>query len=108
MRAFDEALALVLDGIEPLEPETVALPQANGRVMAAEARAPIDLPPFDRTPMDGFAVRSEDVREGAVLTVIGDAAAGGSTTAVLSGTAVRISTGAEIPEGADSVLKVED
>lgn len=108
MRDFDEALELVLDGIEPLEPETVSLPQANGRVIAAEVQAAIDLPPFDRTAMDGFAVRSEDVHEGAVLRVIGDLAAGGTTLTVEPGTVARISTGAEIPAGADSVLKVED
>jgi molybdopterin molybdotransferase len=108
MKDFEEALALVLDGIEPLEAETVPLPRAERRVIAAEARAAIDLPPFDRTAMDGFAVRAADVSPGAVLKVIGDLAAGGGTLTVAAGEAARISTGAEIPEGADSVLKVED
>lgn len=108
MKDFDEALALVLDGIEPLESETVALPSAEGRVIAAEAHAAIDLPPFDRTAMDGFAVRAGDVSPGATLRVVGDLAAGGDTLAIEPGTAARISTGAAIPEGADSVLKVED
>lgn len=108
MKDFDEALALVLEGIEALEPETVPLPRAEGRVIAEEAHAAIDLPPFDRTAMDGFAVRAEDVSPGAELRVIGDLAAGGDTLTVAPGTAARISTGAAIPEGADSVLKVED
>ena len=108
MKDFDEALALVLGGIEPLEVENVPLPRAEGRVVAAEAHAAIDLPPFDRTAMDGFAVRSADVSPGASLRVIGDLAAGGETMVIEPGTAARISTGAAIPDGADSVLKVED
>ena len=108
MKDFEEALALVLEGIEPLEAETVPLPAAERRVIAAEARAAIDLPPFDRTAMDGFAVRAADVTQGAVLKVIGDLAAGGETLRVAPGEAARISTGAEIPEGADAILKVED
>ena len=108
MKDFDEALALVLEGIEPLASETVALPGAVGRVLAAEARAAIDLPPFDRTAMDGFAVRSADVAPGTELRVIGDLAAGGGTLTLEPGTAARISTGAAIPPGADSILRVED
>lgn len=108
MKDYSEALELVLAGIEPLEAETVPLPAAEGRVLAAPASAVIDLPPFDRTAMDGFAVRAADVHEGAVLEIVGDLAAGGGTVPVRPGTAARISTGAAIPEGADSILKVED
>ena len=108
MKDFEEALALVLAGIEPLEAETVPLPQAERRVIATEAVAAIDLPPFDRTAMDGFAVRAADVTQGAVLRVIGDLAAGGESLVVGPAEAARISTGAAIPEGADAVLKVED
>ena len=69
----------------------------------------IDLPPFDRTAMDGYAVRAEDVSPGAELRVLGDLAAGGAEGIVLEpGTAARISTGAAIPPGADAVLRVED
>ena len=108
MKDYDEALALVLDGIEPLEPETVPLPAAEGRVVAAEAHAAIDLPPL-RPHGDG-RVRGPraDVHDGAVLRVVGDLAAGGDTLTVTPGTAARISTGAAIPEGADAILKVED
>ncbi len=108
MKDLAEALALVLEGIEPLETETIPLTEARGRVIASEAHAAIDLPPFDRTAMDGFAVRAADVAPGAELRVVGDLAAGGSTVAVEPGTAARISTGAAIPEGADAILKVED
>ncbi|WP_028065014.1 molybdopterin molybdotransferase MoeA [Solirubrobacter soli] len=108
MKDFSEALALVLDGIEPVETEIVGLHDAIGRVIAAEALAGIDLPPFDRTAMDGYAVRAQDVSPGAELRVIGDLAAGGGSVTLGPGTAARISTGAAIPPGADAILRVED
>ena len=110
MKDFDEALALVLDGLAPLAAEQARLDvNAVGRVLAAEARAVIDLPPFDRTAMDGFAVRAGDIAPGARLKVLGDLAAGGAEGITLeAGTAARISTGAAIPPGADAILRVED
>jgi molybdopterin molybdotransferase len=109
MKDFAEALALVLDGLAALPGEQVPLREAVGRVLAADARAVIDLPPFDRTAMDGFAVRAADVAPGAELRVLGDLAAGGEEGITLQpGTAARISTGAAIPPGADAVLRVED
>jgi molybdopterin molybdotransferase len=108
MKDLSEALALVLADIEPLEAERVPLAHAAGRALVAEARAAIDLPPFDRTAMDGFAVRAQDAQPGAELRVIGDLAAGGETLALEPGTAARISTGAAIPAGADAVLRSED
>jgi molybdopterin molybdotransferase len=108
MKDLSEALALVLDGLTPVEPESVSLREAAGRVIAAPAQAAIDLPPFDRTAMDGFAVRAADVSPGARLRVIADLAAGGGTVTLEPGTAARISTGAAIPPGADAVLRVED
>jgi molybdopterin molybdotransferase len=109
MKDLQEALSLVLDGIEPLESERAGLEAAAGRVLMTPVAAAVDLPPFDRSAMDGFAVRAADVAVGAPLRVLGDAAAGGaSAVAVDAGTAVRISTGAEIPQGADAILRVED
>jgi molybdopterin molybdotransferase len=109
MKDLAEALALVLDGLEPLASERAPLSAAVGRVLAADARAVIDLPPFDRTAMDGYAVRAADVAPGAELRLLGDLAAGGPEGLTLGpGTAARISTGAAIPPGADAVLKVED
>jgi molybdopterin molybdotransferase len=108
MKDFAEALELVLEGIEPVETEIVGLHDAIGRVIAAEALAGIDLPPFDRTAMDGYAVRAADVSPGAALRVIGDLAAGGGSVTLEPGTAARISTGAAIPPGADAILRIED
>ncbi len=109
MKDLAEALALVLDGIEPLEAELAPIGAAAGRVAAAEACSVVDLPPFDRSAMDGFAVRAADVAAGESLRVLGDAAAGGAAVAAVeAGTAVRISTGAAIPAGADAILRVED
>ncbi len=109
MKDLPEALALVLDGLEPLEAERAPIGDAAGRVAAGDVRSAVDLPPFDRSAMDGYAVRSADVSAGEALRVLGDAAAGGAgALAVEAGTAVRISTGAAIPAGADAVLRVED
>jgi molybdopterin molybdotransferase len=108
MKDLAEALELVLADIEPLPAETASLAEAAGRVAGAPARAAVDLPPFDRTAMDGFAVRAGDARVGAELRVVGDLAAGGETLAIAPGTAARISTGAEIPAGADAILRSED
>jgi molybdopterin molybdotransferase len=108
MKDLSEALELVLGGIEPLERSPAGLEDAAGRVLAESVSAVVDLPPFDRTAMDGFAVRAADVSAGASLRVIGDLAAGGETVALEPGTAARISTGAAIPVGADAVLRVED
>jgi molybdopterin molybdotransferase len=109
MKDLPEALALVLDGLAPLEAERVPIGAAAGRVAAAPVGAVVDLPPFDRSAMDGYAVRAADVSPGARLRVLGDVAAGGEAGAAVSeGTAVRISTGAAIPEGADAVLRAED
>ena len=94
MKDLDEALALVLDGLEPLSRvERLPLERAAGRVLAKPVDSAVDLPPFDRSAMDGFAVRAADVAVGAPLRVVGDAAAGGPEGAeVVAGTAVRIAT----------------
>jgi molybdopterin molybdotransferase len=108
LRSIDEALALVLDGIEPLDAESAPIAAAAGRILAADARAAVDLPPFDRSAMDGFAVRAADTAPGVGLRIVGDVAAGTLPDAALEpGTAAPISTGAAIPEGADAVLQSE-
>ena len=71
---IDEALALVLERVHPLEAEDVALDAAAGRVLAADARSAVDLPPFPSSAMDGFAGRSGDLP--ATLPVVGAVAAG--------------------------------
>jgi molybdopterin molybdotransferase len=109
MITVDKALSIVLDKVEPLGVETVALEDAPGRTLAEDVRADIDLPPFDRARMDGYAVRSQDVTEApATLRLIGEIAAGASFDGRLEpGEAIKIFTGAPMPDGADAVQKVE-
>jgi molybdopterin molybdotransferase len=108
-----EARRIILDSVAPLPPERRGLLDALGGVLAEEIRSPIDLPPWDNSAMDGFAVRAVDV-EGAsaesprALRVVDDVAAGGFPSRPLgSGEACRVMTGAPVPEGADSVIRVE-
>jgi molybdopterin molybdotransferase len=108
MKSIDEALELVLHGLAPLGAERVPLAEAAARVAAEPARSAVDLPPFDRSAMDGYAVRAADTAPGVPLRLIGGVAAGEVATATLeSGTAARVSTGAAIPPGADAVLQSE-
>src|SRR5918912_2411218 len=104
-----EAIRIVLEKAAPLPIEDVALDEALGRVLAEDVSADTDLPPFDRAQMDGYAVRSADLRETpARLRVVGEAAAGSGWRGTLqTGEAVRIMTGAPLPKGADSVQQVE-
>lgn len=90
--------------------ETVALADANGRVLAADIVSRITQPPFAASAMDGYAVRAADIGpEGAELQVIGEVAAGAMPDAhVAAGTAMRIFTGAPLPQGADSVVMQEN
>jgi len=109
MKSIDEALGLVLDGLAPLDGEQVPLAEAAGRVAAAPAVSAVDLPPFDRSAMDGYAVRAADTAAGVPLTLAGGVAAGEVADAALeAGTAARISTGAALPVGADAILRSED
>ena len=108
MITVDEALRLVLNELAPLGAELVPLAEAAGRVMASAAVSAVDLPPFDRSAMDGYAVRAADMAPGVALRLVGGVAAGEVATAELEpGTATRVSTGAAIPPGADAVLQSE-
>jgi molybdopterin molybdotransferase len=108
MISIDEALELVLDGLLPLGVERVPLAEAAGRVAAEPAASAVDLPPFDRSAMDGYAVRAADTAPGVALRLAGGVAAGEVATAELEpGTAARVSTGAALPPGADTVLQSE-
>jgi len=104
-----EAIGIVLEKAGALDAERVPLDEAQGRVLASDVFADTDLPPFDRAQMDGYAVRSEDLRETpARLRIVGEAAAGSGWRGTLcAGEAVRIMTGAPLPAGADSVQQVE-
>ncbi len=102
-----DALAAVLERSAPLPAEDVLLAEALGRVVAADAAAVVDLPPFPSSAMDGFAVRAADTP--GTLEVVGESAAGRpAALAVGAGTAVAISTGAVVPAGADAVVPVEE
>jgi molybdopterin molybdotransferase len=106
-----EAQDRLLSSARPIEAsETVALSEADERVLAADLVAGLTQPPFNSSAMDGYALRHEDAPEpGAELKVIGISAAGHAFDGVVrQGEAVRIFTGAPVPSGADSVLLQED
>jgi len=105
-----EALAAVIAHARPRRAETVALsPVVLGRVLAANAAADRDAPPFDKSLRDGYAVRSADCAGGAELRVIEEVPAGSlPTKAVGAGECTRLFTGAPIPAGADAVVMQED
>ncbi|HJQ30537.1 MAG TPA: gephyrin-like molybdotransferase Glp [Pyrinomonadaceae bacterium] len=109
MIPVEEAIRIVIEKTEALPVERVPLDEALGRVLASEVFADTDLPPFDRAQMDGYAVRSEDLKTTpARLRVAGEAAAGSGWRGHLKrGEAVRIMTGAPLPSGADGVQQVE-
>lgn len=105
------ALSRILERAAPIEDrEEVQLHEADGRVLALDVAARLTQPPFHASAMDGYAVRGADVASiGAELKVIGESAAGhGFPGTVASGEAVRIFTGAPLPEGADTVILQED
>jgi len=108
--SVDEALDRILQQVPVLEPVPVPLSQALGLVLAEEVRSPADLPGFDNSAVDGYAVRSQDFLAGeALLEVVGEAFAGRAPELpVASGQALRITTGAPMPAGADAAVMVED
>ena len=109
MITVDEALAKLFTLVHPLDTQTVPLAQAGDRVLAQDAVATRDQPPFDGSAMDGYAVQANDVRPGAVLDVIGEAAAGHRFEGTVGpGQAARIFTGAPVPIGASQVVIQED
>ncbi len=113
MRTLAEHRSAVLDLVAPLSALTVPVGSALGLVLAADVVARVDLPGFDNSAMDGYAVRAGELtgataRAPVVLPVAGDVAAGDTTHHVLApGTVLRIMTGAPMPEGADAVVPVE-
>lgn len=110
LMSIEDAQAHILANFSPLPKVTVPLLEAHGCVLSADIVAHDNLPPFDNSSMDGYAVRAADIASAAVkLQVIGDVPAGAMTTApVMPGTAMRVMTGAPMPPGADAVIPVED
>src|SRR5258705_2920483 len=104
-----EAIQIVTEQTRKLPAEPVSLELARGRFLAEDVIADSDLPPFDRSQMDGYAVRAADVEAAPVrLAIAGESAAGrGWHHEMHMGQAVRIMTGAPVPAGADSVQQVE-
>lgn len=114
MISVEDALSQILEHVRPLEPERVPILEAPGRVLVDEIVSDIDIPPFDNSAMDGYAVRAADVAAATPqapvhLDVVGSVAAGYVAGArVQPGTALRIMTGAPLPQGADAVVPYED
>src|SRR5262249_28847113 len=133
MMSVDEAVGIITARVTPVqEIETVALLDADGRVLARDIAAPLPLPPFTNSAVDGYAVRSSDLSQGQehdqekrkeeqgqekrkedqakerALPVTGRAQAGGAAQAAQPGHAVRIFTGAPMPQGTDTVFMQED
>lgn len=112
--SVSEASAMVIADVAPLAAEEVPVREALGRVLAEDVRSPLALPPWDNASMDGYAVRCEDVVGATaaaprILRVVATIAAGASSAhRVAPGEAVRIMTGAPVPPGADSVIRIED
>lgn len=103
---IEEALALVLGRVSPLDLEDVPVTEVAGRVAGADVRATVDLPPFDSSAMDGYAVRAADTP--GVLRIAGASAAGRPAEAGSgAGEALEISTGAVVPGEVDAVVPVE-
>jgi molybdopterin molybdotransferase len=107
--SFESARALILDNVSLLPVESIPLLDAGGRVLATDLCAPCDLPLWDNSAMDGFAVRSQDCGSEQPLRVEGYIPAGVTAEGfrVQPGTAIRIMTGAPVPAGCDTIVPVE-
>lgn len=105
-----DAVARIVAGVQPLDAESVPLLGAVGRVLALDAVSTVALPPWDNSAMDGYAVRAADLGSVPVtLPILETVAAGGFATRQLGARqAIRIMTGAPLPAGADTVVRVED
>jgi molybdopterin molybdotransferase len=109
MPTYEEARSCILESITPLGAEKVEILESLGRVLAEDVSAPWDMPLWNNTAMDGFAVRAADCVEAVTLKVAGFLPAGESMVNTLqAGTAVKILTGAPIPPDADAVVPVEE
>jgi molybdopterin molybdotransferase len=113
LSTVDEQVERIVDALEPLPPYDQPLLEALGLPVCEDIVAPMDLPAFDNSAMDGYAVYYDDVVTASGdfpvhLPVVGEMAAGQSTLIALSpGTSVRIMTGAPVPQGADAVVPIE-
>ncbi|HKB31950.1 MAG TPA: gephyrin-like molybdotransferase Glp [Streptosporangiaceae bacterium] len=113
MRSVDEHLATILATVRPIAPIDLGLLEAEGGVLTEDITAAHPLPSFDNSAMDGYALHADDVADAGpghpvTLPVVGEVVAGDTGAyAVTTGAAVRITTGAQLPAGADTVVPVE-
>lgn len=107
--SIEEALAAILEATPVLPAEQVALAHSAGRVLAADVPSDVDVPPFDRCAMDGWAFRSDEAAAGSArLRIVGEVAAGRLfPREVAAGETVRVMTGAPLPRGCDAVEPLE-
>jgi molybdopterin molybdotransferase len=109
MMSFEEARTTILDHVAPLAPEQSELLDSLGQVTAEEIIAPFNLPSFDNSAMDGYAVRTADCSHNATLPIMDYIPAGGvAHTKLTAGKSIKIMTGAPVPQGADAVVPFED
>jgi molybdopterin molybdotransferase len=109
MISVEDARARIVAAFAPVGTETVSIAQADGRVLAQDARAKLSQPPSPVSAMDGYAVRADDARANATLRVVGASPAGNPYRGALGrGEAVRIFTGGVVPAGADAIVIQED
>ena len=109
LQSVDAALATIASGIPCIAtPETIPLLKADGRILAADLFAPVDLPPFPNAAVDGYAVRHQDLQNTGTLPIQGRATAGAPAPPLQPGTTLRIFTGAPLPQGADTIYMQED
>ncbi|MCC6299729.1 MAG: molybdopterin molybdotransferase MoeA [Anaerolineales bacterium] len=112
--SVSDARERILSHFQPVTTESLPLADCINRVLAQDVAAPDDLPPFDNSSMDGFALRSADIADASPasprrLRVVADIPAGSApTVSITDGTAARIMTGAPMPSGADAVIPVEE
>ena len=112
---LEEAVSIMEESIYEIDEfEEIKLEEADGKVLGEDIYAPVNNPPFDRSPLDGYAVIAEDTKNACrenpvILKVIDEVFAGGfSTKTINHGEAVRIMTGAKLPEGCDAVIRQEN
>ena len=109
MLTVEEALEAIVSRVEPLGTERVEILSALGRVLAEPIVSRREIPPWPNSSMDGYAVRAADTGRGVALTVVGRVEAGSvPARRVGAGEAMRIFTGAPLPDGADAVVPQED
>ncbi len=108
--SLEDALAAVTEGVDPLGTEVVKVQDVVGRALVGPLRAPMDLPPFDNSAVDGFAIAGTDVQTVASdsFRLVGEAKAGDRARLLHPGETLRIFTGAMIPKGCDAVVMQED